>query len=290
MAAPDVIVVGDVMLDVSVAAPALAAGGDVHGSVRMGAGGAGANAAVWAARSGARVRLFGRVGGDDVPARVVREALEHRGVDARLSVDPEAGTGAMLVVSEAGERSMVSDPGANARVPPEDIPAQLDAGCVLVSGYLLYRAGSEKSARAALDRARAKRVAVDAASWPLLEAYGAERFVDAASSADLVLANEREAEVLTGVRGNEAARRLGDAFPAAVLKLGPGGAVAVEAGELLEVGPVASEAIDARGAGDAFAGVLMAALAAGAPLEEAAVRACAAGAEAVTHEGAWPQP
>jgi sugar/nucleoside kinase (ribokinase family) len=289
MAAPDVIVVGDVMLDVSVEAPALARGGDVHGSVRVAAAGAGANAAVWAARFGARVRLLGRVG-NDVPARVVHEALEARGVDARLSPDPEAGTGAMLVVSEAGERSMVSDPGANARVRPEDIPDQLDAGCVLVSGYLLLRAGSEAAARAALDRARAKRVAVDAASWPFLEAYGAERFVDAASSADLALANEREAEILTGARGVEAARRLGDAFPAAVLKLGPGGAMAVEAGELLEVGPVASEPIDATGAGDAFAGALMAALAAGASLEEAAGRACAAGAEAVGREGPWPPP
>jgi sugar/nucleoside kinase (ribokinase family) len=287
MAAPDVIVVGDVMLDVSVESPALARGGDAHGSVRVGAGGAGANAAVWAARSGASVLLLGRVG-EDVPARIVREALQARGVDARLSPDREAGTGAMLVVWEAGERSMVSDPGANARIRPEDIPEPLDAGSVLVSGYLLFRSGSEPAARSALEQARAKRVAVDAASWPLLEAYGAERFVDAASSADLVLANGREAEVLTGARGKDAARRLGEAFPAAVVKLGPGGALAVDGGKLLHVGPVEAEAIDATGAGDAFAGALMAALAAGASLEEAAAQACAAGAMAVAHEGAWP--
>jgi sugar/nucleoside kinase (ribokinase family) len=289
MAAPDVIVVGDVMLDVSVGSAALARGGDVHGTVRVGAGGGGANVAVWAAHSGARVILFGRVG-EDVPARVVREALDARGVEARLTPDPEAGTGAMLVVSEAGERSMVSDPGANARLIPEDLPAQLDAGCILISGYLLYRGGSEPAARAALERSRAKRVAIDAASWPLLEAYGAERFADAASSADLVLANEREAEVLTGSRGEEAARRLGDAFPSAVLKQGPSGAMAVEGGELMVVGPVAAEPADATGAGDAFAGALMAALATGTSLEEAANRACAAGAEAVSHEGAWPPP
>jgi ribokinase len=287
MAAPDVIVVGDVMLDVSVESPALARGGDVHGSVRVGAGGAGANAAVWAARSGASVLLIGRIG-EDIPARIVREALQSRGVEARLSPDPEADTGAILVVSEAGERSMVSDPGANDRVRPENVPAQLDAGAVLVSGYVLFRSGSEAAARAALDRARAKRLAVDAASWPLLEAYGAERFVDVASRADLVLANEREAEVLTGARGEEAARRLGDAFPAVVLKLGPGGAVVVEAGGLLKVGPVDAEAIDATGAGDAFAGALMAAVALGASMEDAVTRACAAGAEAVAHEGAWP--
>jgi sugar/nucleoside kinase (ribokinase family) len=289
MALPEVLVVGDVMLDVSVEAPVLARGGDVHGSVLVGPGGAGANAAVWAARSAPKVRLLGRVG-DDVPARIVREALDARGVEAHLATDPEAGTGSMLVVSEGGERSMVSDPGANARLRPDDLPAQLDAGCVLVSGYLLFRRGSEPAARAALDRARAKRIAVDAASWPLLEEYGAERFVETVSPADLVLANESEAEVLTGARGEAAARRLGDTFPAAVLKLGAGGAVAVEAGELLRIAADPDEAVDVTGAGDAFDGELIAALATGTSLEEAVARACAAGAKAVGNEGAWPLP
>ncbi|MBA3728956.1 MAG: hypothetical protein H0W94_07145 [Actinobacteria bacterium] len=55
--APTLIVVGDVMLDVSVAADRLVTGGDVHGDVRVSPGGSGANAAAWAA-AGARVRLF----------------------------------------------------------------------------------------------------------------------------------------------------------------------------------------------------------------------------------------
>ena len=58
----DVIVVGDVMLDVTVDSPALASGGDVHGTVLARPGGGGANAAVWAAAAGARVRFHGRVG------------------------------------------------------------------------------------------------------------------------------------------------------------------------------------------------------------------------------------
>src|SRR5205814_3101740 len=61
-ARPDLIVVGDVMVDVTVEAGALIAEGDVHGEVRLRAGGGGANAAVWAAHRGAQVRLYGRVG------------------------------------------------------------------------------------------------------------------------------------------------------------------------------------------------------------------------------------
>lgn len=287
MAAPDVLVVGDVMLDVSVEAPALARGGDVHGRVRLRPGGAGANAAVWAVRAGVRVRLHGRVG-DDVPGAMLREGLERRGVHVALAVDPSVGTGAMLVVSETAERSMVSDPGANARLGPEDLPAELDAGCLLVSGYVLFRPGSEPAARAALHRARAKHVAVDAASWPLLEAFGPRRFLDATSGADLVLANEREAEILTEAKGEEAARRLGDRFPAAVVKLGPSGAVVVSGGEVLPVPPATARAVDPTGAGDAFDGTLLAGLAGGASLLDAVSRACEAGAEATTVEGAWP--
>jgi sugar/nucleoside kinase (ribokinase family) len=287
MAAPDVLVVGDVMIDVAVEAAALARGGDVHGRVRLRPGGAGANAAVWAARAGARVRLHGRVG-DDVPGAMLRQGLERRGVEVALAVDQGVGTGAMLVVSEADERSMVSDPGANARLGPEDLPAELDAGSVLVSGYVLFRPGSEPAARAALDRARAKNVAVDAASWPLLEAFGARRFLDATFGADLLLANEGEAEILTEARGEEAARRLGDRFPVVVVKLGPSGALVVAGGEVRRVPAVEAHPIDPTGAGDAFDGTFLAGLAAGASLSEAAARACEAGAEAATVEGAWP--
>src|SRR5215831_17958370 len=106
---PDLIVVGDVMVDVSVAAPALAG----RGEVRLRPAGAGANVAVWAAWAGATVRLHGAVG-DDVAGRMVGEALAARGVDARLTVKAGARTGAMLVVHQAGERSMVADRGANA--------------------------------------------------------------------------------------------------------------------------------------------------------------------------------
>jgi ribokinase len=93
---PDLIVVGDVMLDVSVQAAALATEGDVHGEVRIHPGGAGANAAAWAACQAALVHLHGRVG-DDLPGRLLREALAQHGVEERLTVDADARTGAMLI-------------------------------------------------------------------------------------------------------------------------------------------------------------------------------------------------
>ncbi len=284
----DLICVGDLMLDVRVEAGALAPGGDVHGRVAVRPGGSAANAAAWAAWAGAEAGLLGRVG-DDVAGRVLREALAERGVRADLVVDPEAPTGAMLVVLEAGERSMVADRGANARLSPSDLPEVLRAGAVLVSGYALLQEGSRQAGLAALERAEAALVAVDAASWPLVDSHGPERFLRDAARANVLFANEREAEALTGRRGAEAARALGERHRIAAVKLGRRGAVVCADGEVIEQPAEEVPEVDPTGAGDAFDGVLLAELVRGATLEAALARACHAGALQVSSGCGWPE-
>lgn len=288
LAPVDLLAVGDLMLDVRVEAGALARGGDVHGRVVVRPGGSAANAAVWAAWAGAEAGLVGRVG-DDVAGRVLREALGERGVRAELAVDPEAPTGTMLVVREAGERSMVADRGANARLAPSDLPARLRAGAVLVSGYVLLQEGSREAGLAALERAEAGLVAVDAASWPLLEAYGVQGFLADTAHADVLLANEREARTLTGCEGAEAARALGERYRIAAVKLGARGAVACVEGRVLAQPAEAVVEVDPTGAGDAFDGVLLAELARGAEPAPALARACHAGAVQVSSDRGWPE-
>ncbi|MGH2546654.1 MAG: carbohydrate kinase family protein [Actinomycetota bacterium] len=285
---PDVIAVGDVMLDVAVDAQELARGGDVHGDVVVRPGGSATNAAVWAATEGARVRLHGRVG-EDLAGRLLREAVEERGVETALAVDPEARTGAVMVAREAWERSMVADRGANARLAPEDLPDPVEAGAVLVSGYLLFHPGSEPAARAALERARAEHVAVDAASWPLLRDMGPGTFLEAVAPATMLLANGREAETLGGPDPAAAAERLAERFAIVAVKLGAEGVVVATADgvERIPVEPVEED--DPTGAGDAFDGVLLAALALGASLDEAIRRACAAGALVAASPSSWPE-
>jgi sugar/nucleoside kinase (ribokinase family) len=275
---PDLIVVGDVMVDVSVAAGELARGGDIHGEVRIRPGGTATNAAAWGAWAGASVRVHGRVGAD-VAGRMVTEALRERGIDPAMAVDDEAPTGSMLVVHQTGERSMVADRGANAHLAEDDLPDRLAAGAVLVSGYLLFHPGSEPAARAALARADAPLVAIDAASWPLVRDYGAGAFLEAAGPATVLLANGAEAEALTGRSDREAAaRHLSPSFARVVIKDGSKGAVLAGGGDLLRLAADPVEEINPTGAGDAFDGVLLAHLARGTDDREALALACAAGA------------
>jgi sugar/nucleoside kinase (ribokinase family) len=283
----DVVAVGDVMIDVRVRAEALARGGDVHGDVVVQPGGSAANAAVWAASTGARTGLIGRVG-DDVAGRILREALGDRGVEAHLTVDPNTVTGTMLVVHEAGERSMVADRGANACLAPHDLPGRIRAGAVLVSGYLLLQEGSYEAARSALDRAEARFVAVDPASWPLVETFGVTRFFEETTDATVILANELEARTLTGEEGVASARVLGERFAVAAVKLGAGGAVLCMEREVVAMPGEAIVEVDPTGAGDAFDGVLLASLVAGLAPVEALARACRAGAAQASSAEAWP--
>jgi sugar/nucleoside kinase (ribokinase family) len=283
----DLICVGDVMLDVRVDAGRLARGGDVHGRVLVQPGGTSANAAVWAAWSGAAARVHARVGAD-VPGRLLRAELEARDVDAALAEDPDAATGTMLVVHEAGERSMVADRGANARLTPGDLPGALEAGAVLVSGYLLLQPGARETGVEAIRRARAPWVGVEAASWPLVDAVGPDGFHELASGASAVLANEREAASLTGLEPAAAAKTLGERYRLACVKLGAEGAILVLDGleHRAAVEPV--EEVDPTGAGDAFDGVLFSGLARGVPVEEALRDACRAGAIVAGSTSTWP--
>lgn len=286
----DLIAVGDVMVDVHVQAPALKRGGDVHGRVRLQPAGTSANAAVWAAWDGADVRVHGGVG-DDLAGRLLRDALATRGVDPALTMESDEPSGTMLVVVEAGERSMVADRGANALFTPDDLPSSLDAGAVLVSGYLLLQESTTPAGMAAIDRASATFVGVEASSWPLVEAFGPDRFLSKAegAGANVLLVNEREAEVLVGLSGAAAARALGDRYRVVCVKLGEKGAAMSFDGSLVEVVAEPVIEVDATGAGDAFDGVLLAALARGADPQDALERACRAGAMVAASEDTWPE-
>jgi sugar/nucleoside kinase (ribokinase family) len=284
----DVVTVGDVMLDVRVDADALEEGGDVHGRVLVRPGGSASNAAVWAAHAGASARVHGRVGTDTAGA-LIRDELIGRGVEPALAVDASADTGTMLVVHEPGERSMVADRGANGRLSPHDLPERLEAAAVLVSGYALLFEPTFPAAKAALDRAAARFVAVDTASWPMLRDFGVDRFLEVTAPANTILMNEREAEVLTGRRGEQAADALSDRFRVVCVKRGEDGAVMSWEGLVIRYGGVPIRELDPTGAGDAFDGVLLAQLAAGRSPGDALHAACRAGAAVAASYETWPE-
>src|SRR4051812_30998261 len=173
-----VVVVGDLMTDaVARAAYPLAKGGDTPAKVTMHGGGSGANVASWLAVEGVESAFIGRRGAD-IAGRNRDMELMGYGVDARLVMDPERMTGTCVVmVTHKGERTMMSDPGANAALSPDDLPHDLfvPGAHLHVSGYTLLSEGSRAAALAALDFAGrvGMSTSVDGASSAPLERVGA---------------------------------------------------------------------------------------------------------------------
>ncbi|MFG2975158.1 carbohydrate kinase family protein [Streptomyces sp. NPDC048331] len=292
------LVVGDVVTDVVAIHPEpLAPATDTAARIRTLPGGAGANAACWAARTGtAEVRLLARVGAES--ARWHERALVDAGVRPRLVIDAQEPTGTVVaLVGKDAERTFLTDSGASLRLCPADwTPSLLDGAAHLhLSGYLFFADSSRELAMVALRAARTRgvSVSVDPASAGFLTGLGPQRFLDAVAGVDVLLPNEDEARLLAGLPEPtgvaRAATELSRRVPLVVMTRGAAGALIAERGRVtaeVEAEPV--EAVDSTGAGDAFTGGFLAARLDGADPAEAARAGCRAAALAVTRQGGRP--
>jgi sugar/nucleoside kinase (ribokinase family) len=256
-----VVVVGDLMTDtVAHAAVALARGSDTPATVTMHGGGSGANIAAWLAADGAEVAFVGRRGAD-IAGRNRDMELMGYGVDARLVMDPERPTGTCVVmVTHKGDHTMLSDPGANAALSPDDLPKDLftPGSHLHVSGYTLLNQGSRPAVLAAMSHAdrAGMTISVDGASSAPLGRVGAEPFLQLTNGATLLFVDPDQGKVLTGRDDpSQAARVLNAWYPLVVMRLGIEGAMMYAGGRpdpIRVSAPPLERVVDGTGAGDAF--------------------------------------
>ncbi|MFH9614253.1 carbohydrate kinase family protein [Streptomyces pratensis] len=290
------LVVGEVVTDVVVRhASAPAHGTDTPARISTLPGGAGANAACWAVRSGCRdVRLLARAGAESAVWH--RDVLLRAGVRPLLRVDDDAPTGTVVaLVDSSSERTFLTDSGAVLRLSPGDwSPSLLDGAARLhVSGYLLFAPRSRATAGLALREARRRGVpaSVDPASAGFIARLGAAEFLDLVEGVDLLLPNADEARELTGLPDPaDAAAKLSRHVGRVAVTLGDRGVVLAAGGTVTARVPAMAvrAPVDSTGAGDAFTGGFLAALIAGADDAGAAAAGCRAGAEAVATVGGRP--
>jgi sugar/nucleoside kinase (ribokinase family) len=289
-----IIVVGDVMTDVIVRpdGPPVP-GSDRAATIRLAAGGSGANQAAWLGHLGADVTLLARVGAADADQQGA--ALRAHGVIPYLAIDTELPTGMLVaLLDSAGERSFLTDRAANTALCPTDLPEALldDAALLHLSGYSLFSDGPRAAvlAFAAAARRRGIPVTLDAASSGFLSGVGPLRFLEWAAGTQTLFANADEAAVLAG--SAEPAAQLASLsahFPLVVLKRGALGALARAHGATpLDVPAPSIAAIDTTGAGDAFLAGFLHARLGGASLSDCLAAGTALGARAATQLGGRP--
>lgn len=250
-------------------------------------GGKGANQAVAAARLGVSVALVGRIGGDDRGAEMIAHLRGER-VDTHLVVrDIAAASGAALVmIAAGGEKQILTAPGANQSLTPLDV--QVAAAVIGNAKALLTQLEVPLPAvEAAIGFACAAgvRIVLDPAPpHPVSD--------DLLAEVDVIRPNASEAEALTGiaVKNKASARRAARALlqrgVGAAIVGAPGGNLLLSNDLELWLPHLEVEAVDATGAGDAFAAAVATRLIAGDTLPQAASFANAAAAFKTTRLGA----
>lgn len=281
--ASSVAVLGSANMDLVVrVASAVRPGETVSGSsFATGPGGKGLNQAVAAARAGADVRFLGAVGADEFGGRL-RGFLLAEGIDASGLVPSAEPTGiAAITVTDDGENAIVVVAGANG----DDRLSDSDRAAIAGAGYLVVQL--ERPVVLVLEAmrwARGHGVTTVLTPAPVPESH----IDELVSLSDILLVNEHEAAALSGdADAAGAARVLSRAAGTVVVTLGAAGALVARDGEVaatVAARPVA--AVDTTGAGDTFAGVLIAWLAAGATFHSSLEAASAAAALTVTRPGA----
>ena len=240
-----------------------------------------------AARAGVQAGLC-TVLGDDLGSRVVIEYCARAGVDLSPSMRvPGKSAGISAVLNFHGDRAFVTHVPARPAGEPPPISRWRDVLRSERPGWCYLHAGRGVADFLRAARELGAKVVLDISLGD--EQQYRDTIIDCVRLADVFVPNEHELLRLTG------AGTIGQAVTAAaawgtplVVKRGSAGALVADAGGITEVaeGVRQVQVRDLTGAGDAFAGAMIAAMLQGARLAEAVVAANAAGSEAAARLGA----
>jgi sugar/nucleoside kinase (ribokinase family) len=276
-----VLVIGDVIDDIIVVpTEAIRANTDTDASITNTLGGAAGNTASWAAHTGAEVTFIGCVGAKD--ENRIKEQFEKYNVHTELQISTIKQTGTLIVLVEGANRSMLTDRGANKELSFEKLTEDYlsDFAYVFLSGYSLFgREVAEIQSLIQRVQDAGALLVLDPGSTGYIKDFGVEKFKEAINGVDILLPNEEEFELLSTT----------PAHICIVTKGSKGADIYIEGIKTNSFEAEKVSAVDPTGAGDAFAGSLVANLSVGEELNAAIALATKTAALAVTTIGARPK-
>lgn len=262
---PDIIVIGDINIDVNLSIPAYPIPGHeaVASSIQMHTGGSAVNTAIALANMDMDVGFIGRVGQDALAEKALT-ALKKAGVDcSHVQIDPKVSTGLIFIaVTVDGERTMFGARGANAFTDADAIDPAYFSNCrwLHLSGYSFLSYHQYKTIQAALKLAENSpytRVSLDVGTEPALRAR--QQILEMLPQLDVVFPNETELTLLGGgLPQDESLDYLLNCKSGAVVaKCGPKGSILALSNKRVRLPAFNVPAKDSTGAGDSFnAGVV----------------------------------
>lgn len=287
-----IIVFGSINMDIFMPVERLPGPGEtvVSPFYEMSPGGKGANQALAAARSGAKVAMIGRVGNDGMGARVLNN-LRRAGVMTSGIAQSEQDTGCAVIARDAqGENQILVALGANAEVVHDQIPDDIlgKRNMVMMQNEILPEQNWKIIERARELGATTMLNLAPAISIP-------ENIL---KKLDYLIVNQIEARQIAA-KMNMIADHHEPQIALALSKMGNltcivtmgdrGSFAVTPEGQEIHVPSLKLENfVDKTGAGDAYCGTLAAALHAGLSLVEAMKRAAVAGSLTCLSKGAQP--
>jgi 2-dehydro-3-deoxygluconokinase len=265
---PEILAIGEPMVEFN------QSGGRHSREYLQGFGGDTSNFSIAAARQGADVAYFTRLG-DDVYGQMLRDLWAREGVDATaVQSDEDAFTGIYFVThGESGHQfSFYRTGSAASRMHASQLPLELLRGARVlhVSGIsFAISASAADTCYAAIEAAHAAGVMVSFDTNLRLRLWSKDRargvMTDVIGLADICLPSYDDIVVITGLTDPDALVDfcLKRGARTVALKLGADGAIVADRNQRIRLEPHPCSPVDATGAGDTFGGAFVARLLAG---------------------------
>jgi sugar/nucleoside kinase (ribokinase family) len=219
----------------------------------MASGGSAANTIHGLAMLGVKTGFIGSVGKDDV-GDFFENDMKSAGINTILFRRNSVTGTAVAIISPDSERTFATHLGAAVELEPADLNPEYFSGydILYLEGYLIINKPLIETA-CRLAKEKDMKIALDLASYNVVDARLADFKEIVEKYVDIVFANEEEARSYTGMESWEALNSISQVCEVAIIKIGSGGSMIKKGEEIIKVDAAKVNLKDTTGAGDLYA-------------------------------------
>lgn len=219
----------------------------------LASGGSAANTIHGLSLLGVPVGFIGSLGKDET-GDFFEKDLKNAGVKTYLSRHQSPTGTAVALITPDSERTFATHLGAAVELNADDLKASDFIGydILYLEGYLIINKPLVLNA-CILAKANKMKIALDLASYNVVEAKLSDFKEIIEKFVDIIFANEEEAKAFTGLDANTAIFRLSELCEIAVVKVGAEGSWLKRGEEVIKIGTIPVNCKDTTGAGDLYA-------------------------------------
>ena len=219
----------------------------------LASGGSAANTIHGLSLLGISTGFIGSIGTDET-GDFFENDLKSAGVKTFLHRHNAPTGTAVALITPDSERTFATHLGASVNINAEDLnPADFEGFDILyIEGYLISNRSLVEAA-CSLAKANNMKIALDLASYNVVESNLAAFREIIEKYVDILFANGEEAKAFTGLDPDTAVFRLSELCETAVVKVGSEGSWLKRGEEVIKIGTIPVNCIDTTGAGDLYA-------------------------------------